>query len=147
MTATHRPFFWLEPAGSKPPAGWQHRNYWEANHRAPHWQPLLAPAPAWADDLHRIGRAVFAADKHALRDAAFDHWTRHIQLCVPVDAYERWNSARPLLTSLLRTLTGDHWEVEFRDFHVATNVPLTFDSGAAEVALFSGGLDSLSWAA
>jgi 7-cyano-7-deazaguanine synthase in queuosine biosynthesis len=152
MTATHRPFFWLESAGAKPPAGWQplgDRNYWEAKHRAPQWQPLLAPAPPWADDLHRIGRAVFAADKHARRDATFDRWTRHMRLSVPVAVYERWHSAQPLLTSLLRTLTGDHWEVEFRGATLATNVPLTFDpdSRAAEVALFSGGLDSLSWAA
>jgi 7-cyano-7-deazaguanine synthase in queuosine biosynthesis len=48
---------------------------------------------------------------------------------------------------MLRTLTGDHWEVEFRGSYAATNVPLTFESRAAEVALFSGGLDSLSWAA
>ena len=109
----------------------------------------MAPAPTWADDLHRIGRAVFAADERARRDATFDHWTRHMRLSVPVTAYEHWHPARPLLTSLLRTLTGDHWEVEFRNSHLATNVPLTFDpdSRAAEVALFSGGLDSLSWAA
>jgi 7-cyano-7-deazaguanine synthase in queuosine biosynthesis len=152
MTATHRPFFWLEPGGAKPPAGWQplsDHNYWEAKHRAPRWQPLLASAPPWADDLHRIGRAVFAADKHARRDTTFDRWTRHMRLSIPVAAYERWQSTRPLLTSLLRTMTGDHWEVEFRDPDLATNVPFTFDPGsrAAEVALFSGGLDSLSWAA
>ncbi|WP_328465996.1 hypothetical protein [Streptomyces sp. NBC_00448] len=152
MTATHRPFFWLEPTGAKPPAGWQplsDRNYWETEHRAPQWQPLLAPSPAWADDLQRVGRAVFAADKHARRDATFDRWTRHMRLSIPVTAYDRWHSAGPLLTSLLRTLTGDHWEVEFRAPGLATNVPFTFDpnSRATEVALFSGGLDSLSWAA
>ncbi|MFE4371856.1 7-cyano-7-deazaguanine synthase [Streptomyces sp. NPDC056835] len=109
----------------------------------------MGSAPPWADDLHRIGRAVFAADKHARRDGTFDRWTRHMRLSVPVAAYERWLAARPLLTSLLRTLTGDHWEVEFRAPGLATNVPFTFDpdSRAAEVALFSGGLDSLSWAA
>jgi hypothetical protein len=39
--------------------------------------------------------------------------------------------------------------VEFRDPGLATSVPFTFDreSRATEVALFSGGLDSLSWAA
>lgn len=150
MTAIHRCFTWLEHAGAKAPAGWQplsDRDYWEANHRAPHRQPLLAPAPVWADDLHRIGRAVFAADKHARRDTTFDRWTRRMRLCVPVGAYERWHAARPLLITLLRTLTGDDWEVGFRASQVPTYVPFTFDSRAAEVALFSGGLDSLSWAA
>ncbi|MEV0850408.1 hypothetical protein AB0J21_31890 [Streptomyces sp. NPDC049954] len=152
MTATRHRFYWLEPGGTRLPAGWQplsDLNYAEAKHRAPHWQTLLGSAPPWADDLHRVGRAVFAADKHARRDAAFDRWTRRLRLSVPVTAYERWQSARPLLASLLRTLTGDHWEVEFRDAGLATNVPFTFDPGsrAAEVALFSGGLDSLSWAA
>jgi hypothetical protein len=99
--------------------------------------------------LQRIGRAVFAADKYARREATFDRWTRHLQLSIPVTAYQRWRSVGPLLTSLLRTMTGDHWEVEFRCPDMATEVPVSFDSDshATEVALFSGGLDSLSWAA
>ncbi|MFI1224188.1 MULTISPECIES: 7-cyano-7-deazaguanine synthase [unclassified Streptomyces] len=152
MTATHRPFFWIEPGGAKSPTGWQplsDHNYWEAKSRAPQWQSFLGSAPSWADDLHRVGRAVFAADKHTRRDTSFDRWTRHMRLSVPVAAYERWQSVRPLLTSLLRTMTADRWDVEFREANLATNVPFTFDPGsrAGEVVLFSGGLDSLSWAA
>ncbi|MCA1220379.1 7-cyano-7-deazaguanine synthase [Streptomyces sp. 8L] len=152
MTAAYRRFFWRESDEAEPPTGWQplgDGNYWESEHRAPQRLALLAPPPPWADDLQRIGRAVFAADKHARRDATFDRWTRHIRLSVPVAAHERWQAARPLLSSLLQTLTGDHWQVEFRGSRPATDVSLTFDtaSRAGEVALFSGGLDSLSWAA
>lgn len=155
MTETPLPFFWLShPGAEAPPKPWRPLSdaaYWESPSRAPDRRQLLAPAPDWADDLQRVARAVFAADRHALRTDGFDRWTRHIRLSVPVAAPDHWARALPHLTVLLETVTGDRWEVEFRPFATPPPraFPLTFAPSdlAREVALFSGGLDSLGWAA
>ncbi|WP_406093326.1 hypothetical protein [Streptomyces sp. NBC_01013] len=142
------------PGAPAPGLPWQPLSddlYWESSKRAPDRRLLFAPAPDWADDLQRVARAVFAADRCTSRNATFDRWTRHIRLSVPVTAPGAWARALPHLTKLLTTVTGDRWEVEFRPFDAdrTRSGPLTFDTEeyAREVSLFSGGLDSLGWAA
>ncbi|MER5572089.1 7-cyano-7-deazaguanine synthase [Streptomyces massasporeus] len=156
MTETPACHFWLpHPDAPAPGPGWQPLSdalYWESPARAPDRRHLLAPAPDWADDLQRVARAVFAADRCTSRDATFDRWTRHIRLSVPVTAPDAWTRALPHLTALLTTVTGDRWEVEFRPHDADARPrsrPLPFgpEEYAGEVALFSGGLDSLGWAA
>ncbi|MFD8383143.1 7-cyano-7-deazaguanine synthase [Streptomyces sp. NPDC059679] len=155
MTKAHPRFFWLSrPGAEAPPQRWQPLHdavYWERSSRGPDRRQLFAPAPDWADDLQRVARAVFAADRYADRADGFDHWTRHITLSVPVADSERWNRALPALTAVLGTVTGDLWEVVFRPMpgKSVREEPLTFASEeyAHDVALFSGGLDSLGWAA
>ncbi|MGW0737040.1 7-cyano-7-deazaguanine synthase [Streptomyces sp. NPDC002851] len=148
--------FWLShPGATSPPAPWQALSdavYWESPARAPDRRQLLAAAPDWADDLQRVARAVFAADRCTRRAAAFDRWTRRIHLSVPVSDPAAWVRALPHLRALLTTVTGDHWEVEFRPFdptELPRFRPLPFgpEEYAREVTLFSGGLDSLGWAA
>ncbi|MGW5696132.1 7-cyano-7-deazaguanine synthase, partial [Streptomyces asiaticus] len=98
-----------------------------------------------------MARAIFAADRYAKRDQGFDRWTRRITVSVPVTDPERWNRALPALAVVLGTVTGDLWEVVFRalDGKAVRERPLTFgsDEYAHDVALFSGGLDSLGWGA
>ncbi|TMU92391.1 7-cyano-7-deazaguanine synthase [Streptomyces sp. DASNCL29] len=155
MTEAHARFFWLShPDAEAPPPHWQSLHdavYWERPSRGPDRRPLLAPAPDWADDLQRVARAVFAADRYARRAESFDHWTRRITLSVPVTHPERWDRALPTLMALLGTVTGDLWEVVFRPMRGRSvrERPLTFtaEDYARDVALFSGGLDSLGWAA
>ncbi|MFE3204291.1 7-cyano-7-deazaguanine synthase [Embleya sp. NPDC059237] len=108
--------------------------------------------PAWAEDLFRVARAAFIADKYIRRSTAVDNWTRHIHLSVPVTDPERWGSpvASAHFTTLLQTLTADVWEVSFRAFrpeYTCEALPLAYERQVSEVALLSGGLDSLSWAA
>jgi queuosine biosynthesis protein QueC len=156
MTGTPVLYSWLpHPRAPAPKPPWQPLSdalYWESPARAPDRHHFLAPAPDWADDLQRVARAVFAADRCTSREETFDHWTRHIRLSVPVTAPDAWTRTRPRLTTLLATVTGDHWEVEFRPFDAderPRSRPLPFgpEEYAREVALFSGGLDSLGWAA
>lgn len=158
MTTTALPvhYSWLpHPSAPPPQAPWQPLSdalYWESPARAPDHRQLLAPAPDWADDLQRVARAVFAADRCTSREAAFDRWTRRIRLSVPVAAPDTWARALPHLSALLATVTGDHWDIEFRPFDPTSLPrprPLPFgpEDYAREVALFSGGLDSLGWAA
>lgn len=155
MTGPYAHFHWLaRPGDEPPPAPWQPLSdavYAERAGRAPDHSRLLAPVPAWARDLNRVARAVFAADRHALRTEGLDRWTRRIRLSVPVTAPERWASALPCLTTMLATMTGDTWEMAFRPLghipHPAAPLPFENETFATEVALFSGGLDSLGWAA
>lgn len=108
--------------------------------------------PEWADDFFRVARAVFIADKFVRRARTQDRWSRRIHLSVPVSQPERWlgTAAQAHLSALLQLLTGDEWCFEFRNLgprfiqDVLDETPLP---QASEVALFSGGLDSLSWAA
>ncbi|WAP58316.1 7-cyano-7-deazaguanine synthase [Streptomyces sp. S465] len=154
MTAAQTRLFWLSRPGTEaPPRYWRPLHdtvYWERPSRGPDRRQLFAPAPDWADDLQRVARAVFAADRYVSRADGFDRWTRHITLSVPVAHPERWNRALPALTAVLGTVTGDLWDVAFRPMHEKSvrEGPLTFPTEyAQEVALFSGGLDSLGWAA
>ncbi|MFI7365974.1 hypothetical protein ACIBO4_27910 [Streptomyces sp. NPDC050149] len=155
MTARPALYSWrAHPGAPAPDLPWQPLSddlYWESPARAPDRRALFAPAPDWADDLQRVARAVFAADKFTSREAEFDNWTRHIRLSVPVTAPDAWRRALPHLTMLLATVTGDHWEIEFRPLNIGhtRGRSLTFgtEEFAREVSLFSGGLDSLGWAA
>ncbi|MFJ4687106.1 7-cyano-7-deazaguanine synthase [Streptomyces sp. NPDC091377] len=113
---------------------------------------LPGPVPDWAEDLLRVARAAFIADKYVRRTGVRDRWTRRINLAVPVTEHERWTDVvvRTHLTALLQILTGDLWKVEFRPLtghYVQEAMVSPDDPCASEVALFSGGLDSLSWAA
>ncbi|MFE3142073.1 7-cyano-7-deazaguanine synthase [Streptomyces scopuliridis] len=111
---------------------------------------LPGTVPDWAEDLWRLARAVFLTDKYIRRTGEQDRWTRRISLSVPVTEPDRWETSKATahLASLLETLTGDVWQPSFRPlvgYEVEEALP---DSDrAGEVALFSGGLDSLSWAA
>ncbi|MFF2602847.1 hypothetical protein ACFVVB_27650 [Streptomyces californicus] len=124
----------------------------EDEHRTHGRHRLPGPVPDWAEDFLRIARAAFIADKYIRRTGAGDRWMRHIHLSVPVTAYERWHSktVRNQLIGLLQILTGDLWNLEFRPLtgHQVNDAMVFPDAPrASEVALFSGGLDSVSWAA
>jgi hypothetical protein len=155
MTETVVDFWWLDSPGARRPVPpWRPLSeacYHESVESSPDRRALLAPPPRWADDLLRVARAVFAADRYASRSDSFDRWSRRIRLSVPVTEPERWQEARPTLAAVVETLTSDSWEFEFRSLAagIPTTQPFTFhqDDYAHEVALFSGGVDSLAWAA
>lgn len=115
------------------------------------------------DSLHRLGRqppevaidlailaaTINAADTRVSRARnAQNGWTREIDIVVPVSDPGLWTAQGEILRHALRFLTGDHWRFAFRDRPAGkarlaeppTVLPLlSFD----EVALLSGGLDSL----
>lgn len=157
MTGSGRFLWWREHRADRPRG-----DHWdvigeealqEDEHRVTGRHRLPGHVPDWADDLFRVARAVFIADKYVRRKERDDRWTRHISLAVPVAAYERWQceAVRSELAGLLQILTGDHWTMEFRPLAghrgVAEAIVLPDEPRASEVALFSGGLDSASWAA
>lgn len=105
----------------------------------------LSPSPV-AQDLFRLGGAVYCTDKVAKRSETTDFWTRDLELEVPVSDVRLWNGARDTLIKALSFLSGDRWNITFvtdSETH-GGNESLSTEYGA--VALFSGGLDSLAGA-
>lgn len=101
-------------------------------------------------DLLILAAHVHAADTRLNREqASQDAWTREIRIIVPVSEGAVWEAAKPVLEQMLRFLTGDLWQVGFRNrpAALAALAPIrlpNLDAHAFDnVALFSGGLDSL----
>ena len=101
-------------------------------------------------DLLVLAPHVHAADTRVSRDSeSQDGWTRELRIIVPVAEPDRWQAAAPIFVQLLNFLTSDYWSLGFRArprrfANVAPTPPARpiaapFD----DLALFSGGLDSL----
>jgi len=104
----------------------------------------LHPSQAAIDLLH-VAAIVYTADLRIWRGYnSEDAWSREISIHAPVADVALWNAAAPKLTELLRFLTGDEWNVNFRS-KVAAPEPTIGESPdpmPGGVCLFSGGLDS-----
>ena len=101
-------------------------------------------------DVLVLATHVHAADTRVSRTSeSQDGWTREIRLIVPVSEPDRWNAVAPTLMRLLNFLTGDRWTINFRArpraFSVVAPRRPAEIAGPAfnDLALFSGGLDSL----
>ncbi len=109
--------------------------------------------PSVAIDLYRAAAVVFSSDLRIPRKTAYDKWTRDIKLYLPVSNLALWQEAGDWFTKLLRFLSGDHWQIEWREQKV--QLP-TIDTKRQKkamsletktVCLLSGGLDSFIGAA
>ncbi|RUL87986.1 Qat anti-phage system QueC-like protein QatC [Tautonia sociabilis] len=113
--------------------------------------PKLLKAGLYPDDatldLLNLAIAAYSADFRVRRQTAYDRWTRDIILHLPVVDVGLWRESTDTLVKMLGFLTGDHWEVVFRG-REPIGPPQGFRSRrmqpgqAAQVCLFSGGLDS-----
>lgn len=102
----------------------------------------VSPDPV-VRDLIRLAVAVYAADLRVPRKRSDDRWTRDLTLYLPVSAPRLWSAARPVLLQLLDFLTGDRWEVQFRQIDAQGVAGSLAADPVDAVCLFSGGLDSL----
>ena len=117
---------------------------------------LMHGIPPRLADLIDIAVATYVADRLAQRRVAASRpeaWPRRMVLTIPVRDAMFWTGQTPALTRLLDWLTDDRWELGFTvrsraarraevdDFLFHTDL-----MGVPEVALFSGGLDSLAGA-
>lgn len=100
-------------------------------------------------DLMVLASAVYFADTSFTRSYyADDGWTRRFLIHVPVSQAKVWNAAKAHLREMLRFLTGDYWDFQFRDrpkkYETISVQPEELDFIDIDtVSLFSGGLDSL----
>jgi 7-cyano-7-deazaguanine synthase in queuosine biosynthesis len=115
----------------------------------------LGPFGQQQRDLLRVMAAVLEADrlsprrlrqgKRLERDLA---WQRQLSLRIAVESPDRWAQAIPQLARLLSFMTDDAWHFEFDGFvknhREQQLLPFESAEGTTEVALFSGGLDSVA---
>ncbi|MEG1958001.1 MAG: Qat anti-phage system QueC-like protein QatC [Lachnospiraceae bacterium] len=104
--------------------------------------------PEVYEDLFVIGISVFALDKRISRRKFTDCWTRDISVSIPVLCYEQWSGTETQWNKTLGFLTGDKWNIQFRQCKKQysqrenpNRVHLELDKCNC-VSLFSGGLDS-----
>ena len=101
-------------------------------------------------DVLVLAAHVHAADTRISRASeSQDGWTREIRLVVPVSDTVRWTGVARTFVRMLNFLTGDRWSLSFRarpqrfttitPTRPARLIGPPFD----DLALFSGGLDSL----
>lgn len=104
----------------------------------------LSPTPN-VIDLMRAALAVYASDQLISREEhGYFNWSRHFKLHLPVMNPEVWNTSKGDLEALLSFLSGDKWEVNFRqnDESEYQPNPPKYEGNLNTVSLFSGGLDS-----
>lgn len=101
-------------------------------------------------DLYATLATVYIADRWFVRDetVAPDGWTRSLMLSVPVMNPDLWNDSgvNRTLIRLLDFVTSDRWSIEFRPDRQGDWQPVLGCDPVEHVALFSGGLDSFSFA-
>lgn len=104
-------------------------------------------------DFFLISAIVYGVDNLLNRGIySNDGWTRDIDVEFPVGNLVIWNGKEEKLKQILDFLTGDNWQISFREiedvnlFQPRTNrrrVPSYDKDSIKSVSLFSGGLDSL----
>lgn len=98
-----------------------------------------------AVDLVNFAIAIYTADLKIARSLSEDRWTRDLVVHLPVVNLDAWTGSRELAQEMLSFLTGDRWDIRFRQhecyekWYVASSDAPTVDV----VSLLSGGLDSL----
>lgn len=104
-------------------------------------------------DFFLVSAIVYGVD-NLLSRAIYsnDGWTRDIEVEFPVNNLAVWNGKEDKLKQILDFLTGDNWQISFREiedvdlFQPRTNrrkIPYYERDTVKSVSLFSGGLDSL----
>lgn len=101
-------------------------------------------------DLLVLAAHTHAADTRVSRNSeSQDGWTRELRLIVPVSDPVRWTAAAPIFERMLNFLTGDRWSLGFRarprrfERVAPTSPGRLIGPPFNDLALFSGGLDSL----
>lgn len=100
------------------------------------------------EDLYIIALVVFAIDKKISRRTSNDSWTRIFNVSIPVLNLQHWNRCKNMWEKMLRFLSGDIWNINFREsaqrYCKNTNrIPANRVQGNYDcLCLFSGGLDS-----
>jgi large-conductance mechanosensitive channel len=101
-------------------------------------------------DFLFISTIIYCIDKLIPRSHSIDNWTRQLQTEIPVADSNLWNDIRDTLNKAISFLTGDLWNISFRELECSLKRPksdryrLFIEEAQPEtVSLFSGGLDSL----
>lgn len=105
----------------------------------------IGAVPSLNVDLVRLALLVYAADRSVLRKVGTTNWSsRDFALTVPVSDAKTWNMLSGELGNLLAFLTGDTWDLRFKNTRppreqAAKKLDL---QNPSRVVLMSGGADS-----
>lgn len=102
-------------------------------------------------DLSILATLISVADtKISRKDSSDNSWTREIDLYLPVHNTSLWYAQKSILEEILRFLSGDIWNLFFREVPFEHPALITQglipDTSHDCVCLFSGGLDSFTGA-
>lgn len=103
----------------------------------------INPQNSLVADFANIALTAYAIDQIANREKYGLHgWSRYLNLHIPVYNIEKWDASKKELEQTLSFLSGDKWNLHFRETVEA--FPELQDSTfkAKKVCLFSGGMDS-----
>lgn len=107
--------------------------------------------PSIYEDLYLLSLVVFSVDKRVPRNGFADSWTRILHVNLPVLNVDVWNGVKDDINKMLSYLSGDKWNVEFRECEPNSRYVShrkhspsrpDFLNNVQAVSLFSGGLDS-----
>ena len=99
-----------------------------------------------AGDFLDLAIAIYTSDQIISRSTdGFQGWSRHIRVHFPVTSSLLWASVKDDLEEMLSFLSGDKWELIFRqraNVNVVQSQLVSNPNGISKVSLLSGGLDS-----
>jgi 7-cyano-7-deazaguanine synthase in queuosine biosynthesis len=131
----------LEPLGAEGRGNFE----WSA-----HLPPAVNDDPI-AEDLLRVGQAIYLADRAVRRSAGVGDPLREINVTIPVAERRRLAAVGPMFERLAEFATCDQWRIRFKGLASGGAKRNSRRSPRPEpidvVSLFSGGLDSLCGAA
>lgn len=97
-------------------------------------------------DLVNFALSIYTIDQVVSRKLnGFQGWSRHLLVSFPVHDIQLWNNVSNDFATYLSFLSGDKWEIEFRQNNETREFELPEDRNPknfSKVSLFSGGLDS-----
>lgn len=97
-------------------------------------------------DLMNFALAIYTIDQVVSRQTnGFQGWSRHLIVDFPVHDLQLWNNVREDFGTYLSFLSGDKWEINFRQSHETREFEIPEQQNPdnfTKVSLFSGGLDS-----
>lgn len=99
-----------------------------------------------AFDLLIIALGIYTVDQVISRKQyGYQGWSRHFKIYIPVNSKETWDKVKDDIENMLSFLSGDKWEIYFRQNTDIRQVTFPIErnqNNADTVSLFSGGLDS-----
>ena len=101
-----------------------------------------------AIDLLYLSLFVFYIDRVLSRDISYDSWSRNINVNIPVIELEKWVANKELLENMLKFLSGDIWNIQFRKRIITKREESYLNKISSKtnesdyICMFSGGLDS-----
>lgn len=97
-------------------------------------------------DLVNLALGIYTIDQVVSRQVnGFQGWSRNFIVNFPVHDLQLWNNVKEDFANYLSFLSGDKWEITFRQNHETREFELPENRNPdnfSKVSLFSGGLDS-----